>query len=140
RTIESAKLVFGRATKTDDVRGGPVAPENPARYAALRKLLSAKVKRGENRAISSHANPFYALTGPPYLAEGEIAVVRPLGSGRFHVVARAPSETWGSFHGFCSRGSGTGTLRIIASVAEAPATPPRIQTRANPRPKSNPVR
>jgi hypothetical protein len=43
--------------------------------------------------ISSHANPFYALVGPPYLAEGEIAVIQPRG-GSFTVVGRIRLDDW----------------------------------------------
>jgi hypothetical protein len=59
----------------------------------LRKLLSTRISRGENLVISSHGNPFYALAGPPYLAEGEIAVVKPEGE-RFSVVARIRLADW----------------------------------------------
>jgi hypothetical protein len=90
RTMETARLAFGRATATSDVRGGPV---EAARYEPLRKLLSSAVPKGTNRVISSHGNPFAALAGPPYLAEGEIAVVRPEGE-RFSVVARIRLSDW----------------------------------------------
>jgi hypothetical protein len=90
RTMETARLAFGQAIATQDVRGGPV---EAARYEPLRKLLSSPVPRGTNRVISSHGNPFYALTGPPYLAEGEMAVVRPEGE-RFSVVARIRLTDW----------------------------------------------
>jgi hypothetical protein len=79
RTMETARLAFGKARATNDVRGGPV---EASRYEALRKLLSSPVPKGTNRVISSHGNPFYALAGPPYLAEGEMAVVRPEGERR----------------------------------------------------------
>ena len=95
RTMETAQLAFGKAQPSTEVRGGPARPEDPARYAALRKLLSGAVPRRENLVISSHANPFYALVGPPYLAEGEIAVVRPQGDS-FAVVARVRVEDWQS--------------------------------------------
>lgn len=91
RTMETAQLAFGRATATNDVRGGPV---EGSRYGALRKLLSSQVPKGTNRVISSHGNPFVALAGPPYLAEGEIAVVRPEGGERFSVIARIPLTGW----------------------------------------------
>lgn len=94
RTMETARLAFGKATASNDVRGGPAQAEDPARYAALKKLLSSEVPRGENRVISSHANPFHAVTGPPYLAEGEIAVVRPEGANRFTVIARIRPTDW----------------------------------------------
>ena len=91
RTMETARLAFGKATATNDVRGGPV---EAARYEALKKLLSSPVAKGANRVISSHGNPFAALAGPPYLAEGEIAVVRPEGSERFSVLARLRLDDW----------------------------------------------
>src|SRR5687768_11059515 len=76
RTMETARLAFGKATATNEVRGGPV---EASRYEPLKNLLSSPVPRGTNRVISSHGNPFYALAGPPYLAEGEMAVVKPEG-------------------------------------------------------------
>ena len=99
RTMETARLAFGKALATNDVRGGPVRSDDRKRYEALRKLLSTPVPRGANRVISSHGNPFYAVAGPPYLAEGEIAVVRPEGALRFSVIARIRPEDWSGFPG-----------------------------------------
>jgi hypothetical protein len=82
RTMETARLAFGKAEAAGEVRSN------------LRMLLSSPVAKGENLAISSHGNPFYAVAGPPYLAEGEIAVVRPEGELRFTVVARIRPEDW----------------------------------------------
>ena len=90
RTMETARLAFGKARATGDVRGGPA---EASRYEALRRLLSSPVPKGDNRVISSHGNPFYALAGPPYLAEGEMAVVKPDGE-RFSVVARIRLTDW----------------------------------------------
>jgi phosphohistidine phosphatase SixA len=93
RTVETAQLVFGRAEKMQEVRGGPAAPASSVRYAALREILSTPVRAGANLAVVSHGNPFYSIAGPPYLAEGEAAVVRP--SARdFEVVARIRVESW----------------------------------------------
>jgi len=94
RTMETARLVFGRAQAMNEVRGGPAQPEDPRRYDELRKLLSAPVKKGENRVIASHGNPFHAVAGPPYLAEGEMAMVRPEGAMRFTVIARVRPQDW----------------------------------------------
>jgi hypothetical protein len=94
RTMETARLAFGKARAANEVRGGPVRSEDPARYDGLRKLLSSSVRKGENRVISSHGNPFQALAGPPYLAEGEIAVIRPEGGMRFRVIARIRPQDW----------------------------------------------
>jgi len=93
RTVETAELAFGRAEKSAEVRGGPVRADDAARYAPLRKLLSERPAPGTNDAIVSHGNPFYAVAGLPYLAEGEAAVVLPTGDG-FRVVARIRVEDW----------------------------------------------
>jgi phosphohistidine phosphatase SixA len=94
RTMETARLAFGKAKATNEVRGGPARTDDASRYAPLRRLLSSKVPKGENLVISSHGNPFRAVAGPPYLAEGEIAVVRPEGGERFSVIARIPLTGW----------------------------------------------
>ncbi len=93
RTVETAKLIFGRAEPTVDVRGGPTAPQDPQRYAALKKILATAPPAGRNLGIASHGNPFFGVAGPPYLAEGEMAVVRPLGTD-FEVYARVRVEDW----------------------------------------------
>lgn len=87
-------LAFGSATRTQEVRGGPVKSDDPKRYDALRKLLAAPPTKGRNTVISSHGNPFYALFGAPHLAEGEIAVVLPGGKSQFTVVGRIRVEDW----------------------------------------------
>src|SRR6267154_193710 len=87
RTVETAQLRFGRAQKMQEVRGGPTAPPNAERYASLQKILSTPVSAGTNLAVVSHGNPFYSVAGPPYLAEGEAAVIRPRGAD-FQVIAR----------------------------------------------------
>jgi hypothetical protein len=94
RTMETARLAFGKALAMNEVRGGPVRSEDPSRYDGLKKLLSSSVAGATNRVISSHGNPFQAVAGSPYLAEGEIAVVRPEGAMRFSVIARIRPEDW----------------------------------------------
>ncbi len=94
RTIETAKLIFGRATATPAVRGGPANGVAPDRYADLRRLLSTAPPPGTNVAIVSHGNPFRAVTGESYLAEGEAAVIRPIGKDKFHIVARIAKDGW----------------------------------------------
>ena len=94
RTMETARLTFGKAVAMQEVRGGPAREDDKARYEGLKKLLSSPVPQGEDRVIVSHGNPFHAVAGPPYLAEGEIAIVRPEGNGRFSVVARVRPGDW----------------------------------------------
>ena len=93
RTVETAQLVFGRAEKMQEVRGGPSAPAGSERYAALRKILATPVRAGSNLVVVSHGNPFYSVAGPPYLAEGEAAVIRPRGAD-FQVIARIRIDSW----------------------------------------------
>ena len=95
RTMESGRLVFGDATKASRaVVGGPGTDDSGQRYAELRKLVSTPVPKGSNLAIASHGNPFRAVAGSPYLAEGEMAVIQPLGDGKFRIVARITKTEW----------------------------------------------
>ena len=94
RTMETARLIFGRAEVNSAVRGGPARPDSPERYAALRKLLSTPVAPGTDLVIVSHGNPFAAVAGTPYLAEGEAAVIRPRASDGFAIVARIRKNEW----------------------------------------------
>ena len=91
RTMETARLAFGSAQATNEARGGPVRTDDPARYDPLRKLLATRPPAGKNSVISSHGNPFYAVFGPPYLAEGEIAIVDPSTS---RILGRVRLEDW----------------------------------------------
>ena len=94
RTLETARLIFGHATPTPAVRGGPATTEDPDRYQGLRTLLSTPVSGGVNVAIVSHGNPFRAVAGTPYLAEGEAAVIEPLRAKGFRIVARVAKDGW----------------------------------------------
>lgn len=96
RTMETARLAFGKAQAMNEVRGGPTRTEDPKRYEDLRKLMATRPASGTNTVISSHGNPFYAVAGAPYLAEGEMAVVRPA-SDSFAIVGRIRVEDWQAF-------------------------------------------
>jgi phosphohistidine phosphatase SixA len=98
RTMETARLAFGKARALNEVRGGPIQTGDPTRYTPLRKLLSTPVPPGENLVISSHGNPFRALVDAPYLAEGEIAVIRPGGESGFTVIGRIRLDDWQTLH------------------------------------------
>jgi hypothetical protein len=93
RTRETAELIFGRATVTSAVRGGPASAE-AGRYAELTLLFARRPLSGANLAIASHGNPFVAVAGGPYLAEGEAAVIEPLGNAGFRIVARVRKDEW----------------------------------------------
>jgi hypothetical protein len=91
--VDTARLVFGRAEKLQEVRGGPATSADSDRYKALRRILATPVPRGTNLAVVSHGNPFISVAGPPYLAEGEAAVVRAV-SGDFELAGRIRPEDW----------------------------------------------
>ena len=93
RTRETARLIFGKATTSSTVRGGPAQADDD-RYAELKILLSKPVAAGVNLAIASHGNPYRAVVGGPYHAEGEAAVIEPLGKDGFRVVARIRKDEW----------------------------------------------
>jgi phosphohistidine phosphatase SixA len=93
RTMETARLMFGRAQASAAVRGGPANAEG-GRYDELKKILSQPVAPGANLVIASHGNPFRAVVGGPYLAEGEAAVIEPRGDGAFRVIARVTKDRW----------------------------------------------
>jgi hypothetical protein len=99
RTRETAQLIFGRMQVDAAVRGGPASDDSAGRYDGLRRLLSTPPAAGTVLAIASHGNPFRAVAGAPYLAEGEAAVVRPLGADGFRVIARIPKDGWNALEG-----------------------------------------
>ena len=92
RTLETARLITGRATKSPDVRGHVTTAGRPD-YAALEKILSTPPAAGTLRIIASHGNPFFAIAGEPRLDEGEAAVIR--GDGKsWAIVARIKVGDW----------------------------------------------
>jgi len=93
RTMETARLIFGRATPATSVRGGPATADGD-RYLDLKALFSRAVQTGTNLAIASHGNPFHAVAGPPYLEEGEAAIVAAGGAKGFTVIARVRKTEW----------------------------------------------
>jgi phosphohistidine phosphatase SixA len=94
RTMETARLAFGRAEPVPAMRGAALPAADPNRYAVLKQLFATPYPRGANLAIASHGNPFYGVAGPPYLAEGEAAVIRGSGNNDFEVVARIRVSDW----------------------------------------------
>jgi phosphohistidine phosphatase SixA len=93
RTVEVAKLAFGNYKLAQEARGGALAERPVERYGGLRALFDKGPGKGRNTIIVSHGNPFYAIAGAPYLAEGEAAVVKPLDKD-FEVIARVRWDGW----------------------------------------------
>jgi phosphohistidine phosphatase SixA len=93
RTMEHAKLTFGRATPTNTMR-----ELRDGEYSGLKQLLSAPVPAGSNRWMVGHGTPFRAVAGAPHLAEGEAIVLRPLGDS-WTVLARLAVADWATLEG-----------------------------------------
>lgn len=94
RTMETARLMFGRASASRDAIGS-MTPTGKPDYSALEKILATPPEAVTLRAVVSHGNPFQAIAGEPVLAEGEAAVIR--GDGvRWIIVARIPIAAWPS--------------------------------------------
>ncbi|MFC7516008.1 histidine phosphatase family protein [Herbaspirillum sp. GCM10030257] len=88
RTMETARLAFMRAEPKVEIR-----ENNGDDYAGLKRLLSMPVPDNTNVWVVGHGTPFRAVAGPPHLAEGEAAVIRPSGTS-WKVVARVPHDAW----------------------------------------------
>lgn len=93
RTMDTGRLMFGRAEPSTVVRGYEGTNAAGADYARLEALLASPPAPGTLRMITSHGNPFRAVAGPPHLDEGEAAVLKPTGGG-FAVVARIRRGDW----------------------------------------------
>ncbi|MBA4326910.1 MAG: hypothetical protein C0428_01640 [Polaromonas sp.] len=88
RTLETAELMLGRVAPDNSLREGTAGD-----YPGLRRLLAGPVTAGSNRWLIGHGTPFRAIAGPPHLAEGEAAILRPDGT-RWTVVARVLPQQW----------------------------------------------
>jgi phosphohistidine phosphatase SixA len=104
RAQEAAKLLaVGEVTPTVDVTEGGlvVSPkENQRRARALRQLLATPPAEGKNLVIVSHKPNLQDAAGKEFgdLEEAEVAVFKPLGEGKFKLVARvAPPATWSAW-------------------------------------------
>lgn len=95
RTAETARLAFGRVTKSWDLysRAQPLTAQDMARNELLRKRFALRPHGGVNDILVSHGSPLQVVAGE-LLREGEAAVVRPSGTGSFRVVARMAPEAW----------------------------------------------
>jgi len=91
RTMDTARLIAGRATASRDVLGTMHAGRLD--YSELARLLASPPPAAEVRVIVSHGNPLQALAGDPELAEGEAAVIRGDGE-RWKIVARIRAQEW----------------------------------------------
>ena len=90
RTMETARLIAGRATASRAALGGMTEHGKPD-YSELDRILATSPAAGSVRVVVSHSHVFRALAGLPFLDEGEAAVLRP-DNGRWVIVARIKPE------------------------------------------------
>ena len=95
RTLDTARLAFGRVEASMDLYslGQPKHPDDKARAERLRARLGSPPAPGKNSVLVSHGSPLDSVAGE-FLNEGEAAVARPDGNGRFRLVARVRAEQW----------------------------------------------
>jgi virginiamycin B lyase len=108
RTLETARLAFGRATVHPALLN-TIAAEHDAAWRAqirdARRLFGTKPAPGKLTVLVTHGVVVQETSGQT-LEEGEAIVFRPLGNSRFRVVGRVMPKEWG-------------TLRRPASTAAA---------------------
>ena len=96
RTLETARLAFGRATVSPALLN-TIASAHDARWqrqiAAAKRLIGTKPARGKLTVLVTHGILVTEATGQT-LEEGEIIVFRPLGKSRFRVVGRVLPGQW----------------------------------------------
>lgn len=101
RTMETARLAFGRAEASDMLLhpaylpplGAQVPPPYPQRREALKQVLATLVPIGTNTVLVSHGEIFRDLIGSEG-ATGEGLIFKPDGQGGFTLVARVLPKAW----------------------------------------------
>lgn len=99
RAYETARLAFGEPTLTADVSEGGlvVSPaENNRRAEAFRKLVATPPTGGTNTFIVTHRPNVLDAFGRDLfdMREGESAVFRPDGAGKYQLMGRIQGDQW----------------------------------------------
>lgn len=90
RTMDTARLAFGRVAPDEAVRG------DKDKLPALQRLFSTPPAPGTNRVLVGHGGAA-GLLGDEFLREGEAMVMRPEGDDKFTMIARVRAESWMQF-------------------------------------------
>jgi broad specificity phosphatase PhoE len=96
RTLETARLAFGRATVNAALLNTITADHDTVwqrQIRAARRLLGTKPAAGRVTVLVTHGSVVGDATGLT-LEEGETLVFRPFGGGRFRLVGRIPPRDW----------------------------------------------
>lgn len=96
RTLETARLAFGRAEKNDALYFAiGISPEEKAKAReALRRMLSDPPPKGTNRIVVSHTANLKDATGIWPKPEGVAIVFAPQSDGKFRAFARIEPDDW----------------------------------------------
>lgn len=94
RAKETAALAFGNFSEDPDLGFvmGTNADETRRRAESLRQMLGSLPAKGVNNAIVSHSANLYEAAGIFAKPEGAIYIFKPLGGGRFEMLARILPE------------------------------------------------
>jgi phosphohistidine phosphatase SixA len=96
RTLETARLAFGRATVRSALLNTVTADHDAAwrrQIRAARRLLGTKPAPGRITVLVTHGSVVGDATGLT-LEEGETLVFRPLGDSSFRLVGRILPRAW----------------------------------------------
>ena len=107
RAYNTADLAFGTYTKNSKLNFLPCVectPEDYKEYATrVSPLMSAKPESGKNTFLVGHDDPFQGVTMPVVPAEGIYPapmgvayIAKPLGDGKFDLVAKIKPNQWQS--------------------------------------------
>lgn len=90
RCVDTARIAFGKGTIAEELRDGNKDS------TMLRAKFSEKPPAGTNRILVGHGGGG-GMLGDEFLREAEAMVVRPLGDGKFELIARVRAEQWAQF-------------------------------------------
>ena len=98
RCKETADIAFGHHTieplLTGVGRSAEAAPRRERAIAALRKMLGAPPAAGKNTVLVSHGYNLWDAEGFHLGTQGEAAIYKPDGKGRYALVARLLPREW----------------------------------------------
>ena len=111
RAYNTAKLAFGKYTKNSKLNFLPCVectPQDYKKYAQrVSPLLSAKPASGTNTFLVGHDDPFQGVTMPVVPPDGIYPdpmgvsyVVKPMGNGKFELVAKLLPTQWAALSQF----------------------------------------
>ena len=96
RTLETARIVFGKAVASDLLvrppGGAPLANDDP-RLAAIKRMLAAIPATGTDMVLVTHSQIMRAVFGLDAVL-GESVIVQPKVSGGYVILARIGVRGW----------------------------------------------